>query len=63
MDPSSGKDTRDQPWKAWVKEELEARKKADETEAGRREQEERVRAFEKDQQSSGTEPSVGNKAG
>lgn len=48
MDPfaSNGEeDTRGQPWKLWVEEELEARKKADKTEEGRQAQEERTEAY------------------
>ncbi|KAJ2902098.1 hypothetical protein MKZ38_001007 [Zalerion maritima] len=42
---SDTEDTRSQPWKEWVEEELEARKEADATEEGRAAQEERVHAY------------------
>jgi hypothetical protein len=38
-------DTRSQPWKDWVQDELDARKKADTTEAGRKKQENLAKAF------------------
>lgn len=44
--PATQRDARSQPWKEWIKEELEARKKADTTEEGRRAQEERIKAYE-----------------
>lgn len=47
MDPfqHNAQDTRTQPWKQWVQQELDARKKADETEDGRKAQEDRVKAY------------------
>ncbi|KAI4869536.1 hypothetical protein F4820DRAFT_406935 [Hypoxylon rubiginosum] len=47
MDPfqSGSKDTRSQPWKQWVQEELDARKRADKTEEGRKAQENRAKAY------------------
>ena len=39
-------DSRKQPWKEWIQQEIGARKKADETEEGRRIQRERIRAYE-----------------
>jgi len=44
--PVIQRDARNQPWKEWIKEELEARKKADTTEEGRKAQEERIKAYE-----------------
>ncbi|KAI1378293.1 hypothetical protein F4677DRAFT_412810 [Hypoxylon crocopeplum] len=41
----NSKDARSQPWKQWVQEELDARKKADETEEGRKVLDERVKAY------------------
>lgn len=64
MDPQdiSDGDNRVQPWKAWVQEELQLRKEADKTEAGRASQEDRIRAFNK-AHNCGQGGSSGNKAG
>jgi len=57
--------TRSQPWKEWVKEELEARKKADMTEEGRKAQEERVKAYTREHDDTELNACAlnGNKAG
>jgi len=57
-------DTRSQPWKDWVQEELEARKTADKTEEGRKKQEELAKAFmKKNDEEEDDEAYDSNKAG
>jgi len=65
MDPTennTSEDTRDQPWKQWVEDELKTRKKADEIPEGRPAQEERVQAFKK-KSDEGSYDDSSNKAG
>lgn len=56
-------DTRAQPWQDWVKAELEARKKADETDEGRKKQEELAKAFIRKNDEDENEAYDTNKAG
>ncbi|RYP03970.1 hypothetical protein DL765_010349 [Monosporascus sp. GIB2] len=66
MDPSQNgtEDTRSQPWKEWAEKELEARRKAEETEEGRKEQEAREQAYLRNGKDDGQAyESPGNKAG
>ncbi|KAK0744938.1 hypothetical protein B0T21DRAFT_448026 [Apiosordaria backusii] len=55
-------DLRKQPWREWIKEELEARKKADETEEGRKALEEKAKAYFQQNEECGSD-GTSNKAG
>ncbi len=64
MDQSNkAEDTREQPWKKWAKEELDARKKANKTEEGRKVQEERLKAYIRKNDEDESEAYDTNKAG
>jgi hypothetical protein len=56
-------DPRQQPWKNWVKEELEAREKAAETEEGRKALEEKAKAYIRKNDDEESEAYDTNKAG
>ncbi|KAK4244752.1 hypothetical protein C7999DRAFT_34895 [Corynascus novoguineensis] len=56
-------DLRQQPWKDWVKQELQAREKAEETEEGRKALEEKAKAYIRKNDEDESEAYDTNKAG